>query len=90
MGILNKGCKVKAIIEKVEIVEGSEAGIRWRIQMQKITTSEGVYIDNNVDTKGSYWKAPDYSTMIGQEVEFTPVNDNNIDNAPAGDRGYYQ
>jgi len=84
---------MKAIIEKVEIILGSEAGERWGRPMQKITTSNGEYIDNNVGIKGSFWRAPDYSTMKGQEVEFTPVNDDNDDNddnAKAGDRGYYQ
>ena len=81
---------MKATIEKVETVEGHTVGSGWRQPMQKITTDKGVYIDRKAGHKGSFWRAPDYSTMEGQEVEFIPVNDNNVANAPAGDRGYYQ
>jgi len=81
---------MKAIIEEVDIISGSTAGSGWRRDMQKITTSEGVYIDNKPGFKGPFWRAPNYSTMEGQEVEFTPVDDDNTDHAPAGDRGYFQ
>ena len=80
---------MKATIEKVEIISGPSAGKGWGRQMQKVTTSEGVYIDNKAGFKGPFWRAPDYSTMEGQEVIFTPVNDDNYE-AKAGDRGYYQ
>ena len=46
---------MKAIIEEVEIINGSAAGDNWGRPMQKITTSKGVYIDNDVGVKGSYW-----------------------------------
>jgi len=79
-----------ATINNVEIIRGAAAGQGWGRPMQKITTTEGIYMDNDVGVKGSFWRAPDYSDMIGDEVEFTPVNDDNIDEAAAGDRGYFQ
>lgn len=81
---------MRATIVDVEIIRGSTAGERWGRPMQKITTSEDVYIDNDVNVKGNYWRAPDYSTMKGQVVDFIPVDDNNNNGAPAGPRGYYQ
>ena len=78
-----------AVIVDVEIIGGSYAGQGWRMPMQKITTNKGVYIDNNVGVKGNYWRAPDYSSMKRQQVDFTPVDDHN-NMAAAGPRGYYQ
>lgn len=80
---------MKATIESVEIISGENAGKGWKRPMQKVTTSEGVFIDNDINFRGPFWKAPDYSALISQEVEFTPVNDYNKE-MKAGPRGYFQ
>lgn len=76
-----KGIRVmKATILSVDTIRGKELKYykySWNIPMQEITTDKGVLIDNKAGRKGEYWRAPDYSKMIGKEVEFDVVDCNN-------------
>ena len=65
----------KLKIKQVKIVSGSEINKNWKLPMQKIFTSKGVFFDNTINVKFEDYLAPfNWTNVIGKELEVVIIH----------------